>query len=136
MVTKVIAGAPGVGHTTHVLTGAELDAHNAEVAALAAQELEEAWRRVREKQRAMIVKHQDLIEIYEREVAHTATTVYSNGMSDAKYQEWLTYFQTIRVNDEATHATPELAFAALDEIEKLLGDGGGQQPITSGYNAP
>jgi hypothetical protein len=131
MVQKVIAGAPGIGHTTVELTGAELDAYNAEVAANAAEELAIKWQDVRYRQRELIVKHQDLIEIYEREVAHTGTTPpYSNGMDDTKYQEWLTYFQQIRAADEATYATPEEAQTALDTLELVA-----SQPVTVGYNA-
>lgn len=84
------------------------------------------WEQVRAKQRSMIVKHQDLIEIHEREVAHDGTLEENYTITVAKYQEWLSYFQTIRANDEATHATPEEAITALDALT---------EPVTPGYNA-
>lgn len=72
------------------------------------------WDDVRSLQRHMIVKHDDMMSIHERELAHDGTT--TTTITPAKYQEFLTYFQTIRQNDEALHATPELALAALDGL--------------------
>lgn len=90
------------------------------------------WGEVRNFQRELIVKHQDLIEIYEREVAHTNTNPpYSNGMDEAKYQEWLDYFQTIRASDEATYPNdPQAAWNNLLVLEQVS-----SQPVTVGYNA-
>lgn len=73
-----------------------------------------SWTDVKEKQRAMIVKHDDMMTIHEREIAHTGTS--TTTIPEAKYQEFLGYFQTIRQNDEALHATPEAAIAALDAL--------------------
>ena len=72
------------------------------------------WEEVRQKQRSLIVAHEDMMQIYEREVAHTDTT--STTITEATYQAYLGYFQTIRINDEASHATPEDALAALDAL--------------------
>lgn len=74
------------------------------------------WGDVRNKQREMIVEHDDLMEIHEREVAHTDTAEADYTITPAKYQEFLTYFQTIRVNDEATHASANDAMAALEAL--------------------
>ncbi len=74
------------------------------------------WVDVKKLQRKMIVMHEDMMQIHEREVSHIGTEVDNYSMSPDKYQEWLSYFQEIRNNDEAMHSTPDKALAALNAL--------------------
>ena len=77
------------------------------------------WNKVKELQRLMIVGDyniNDMMQIHDREVTHANTSPEDYTITEAKYQEWLDYFKLIRENDEALHATPEDAIAALNAL--------------------
>lgn len=75
-----------------------------------------SWDEVRAKQRAMIVVHDDMMSIHEREVLHAGTDEANYTITPAQFQEMLDYFQVIRANDEATHSTPNEAIDALNAL--------------------
>ena len=74
------------------------------------------WDDVEALQRSMIVMHNDMMQIHEREVAHDGTVEADYTITPAKYQEYLSYFQVIRQNDEELHAEPADAIAALEAL--------------------
>lgn len=115
--TKVTAAAPGNTQERTTLTTNEQTEHDQRATDWSTNLAAKQWEDLRRRQSDMIEEVRWKVERYKTQEWNGIIEA-NRDITSTQFQDYLDYLQDIRDQDEATHATPALAHAALDGLTK------------------